>query len=365
MKLGCIFLIVVMVGLSACTDQSSGFERIVVDRGNSGDCKAIADVDGDGKPDLIVAGSYLVWYRNPDWQKSLMAKAANEFTTDCQAKDINGDGFPDVITADGNGANNVIWFENVDHGRKWVRHAIGSHGNWTHDLEVADFDGDGKPDVLSHGHGTHIWYQDTPTVWVDRNLSAEDKTKEGVGIGDVDGDGHIDIVQGGWWFKNPGSRTGNWAAHQFASGYDGGSFTAVVGDLNGDGHPDIAVSEQHHRHEFAWYAAPADLLHGKWTKHVLDNAIGAHKLNIADMNGDGRPDLVVGLELSELDLYLNNGEASPTFTKKKINGTGCHNTRVGDVDGDGRVDILCTNYIQHPPVELWLNKPVSTKAHQD
>ncbi|MBK7549796.1 MAG: VCBS repeat-containing protein [Rhodoferax sp.] len=80
--------------------------------------------------------------------------------------------------------------------------------------------------------------------------------------------------------------------------------------------------------------------------------MGAHKLNIADLNSDGRPDLVVGLELAELRIYINGGEASPTFTKKTLNNTGCHNTRVGDVNGDGSIDILCANYIGNPPAEL-------------
>lgn len=72
---------------------------------------------------------------------------------------------------------------------------------------------------------------------------------------------------------------------------------------------------------------------------MLASDIGAHKLNIVDLNGDGRPDLVVGLELAELRIYISGGGASPTFTKKTLNNTGCHNARVGDVNGDGSVDI--------------------------
>jgi hypothetical protein len=333
------------------------FTRVLVDGANAGDCKAMGDVNGDGKPDLIVGGLTLVWYRNPDWQKLPIATASNEFTTDCQVRDINGDGRLDIVTGDGNGASNVIWLENLNGGSSWSRHTIGTHGNWMHDVEVADFDGDGKLDVITQGNGTHLWYQNGPDAWVDRNLSSIAKTNEGIGIGDVDGDGRIDFVQGGWWFRNPTSRTGTWTSYPFATGYDGGSYTAVVGDLNGDGRPDIAVAEQHTRREFAWYTAPADPRQGNWTKNVLDSDIGAHKLNIADLNNDGRPDLVVGLELAELRVYISSGGTSPTFSKKTINNTGCHNARVGDVNGDGFVDILCANYLNHPPVELWLNVP--------
>ena len=375
-----LLLAVMFTTLAACSDKPSysttaamatagstpSFSRLLIDAANAGDCKAIADINGDGKPDLIVGGAKLVWYRNPDWQKFDIGTAIKEFTTDCQAKDMNGDGRPDVVTGDGDGANNVIWLENIDGGSSWVRHAIGSHGNWVHDLEVADFDGDGKPDVLTHGHGTHVWYQDSPSVWADRNLSAGDKTKEGIGIGDIDSDGRIDFVQGGWWFKNPGNRADQWTAYTFAAGYDGGSYTAAVGDINGDGRPDIAVSEQHKRHELAWYTGPSDPRQGPWEKHVLANDIGAHKLNIADMNGDGRADLVVGLELAELRLYVNRGGTAPKFDKTTLNTTGCHNARVADVNGDGKADILCANYLDHPPVELWINQtPAPAPATQD
>ena len=92
---------------------------------------------------------------------------------------------------------------------------------------------------------------------------------------------------------------------------------------------------------------------------MVSSDIGAHKLTIIDLNGDGSLDFVAGLELTELRIYLSNSAATPTFTSKTINTTGCHNTRVGDVTGDGRVDLLCNNYLGNPPVQLYINQAVS------
>ena len=356
------------------------FTRIVVDAGASGDCKAIGDIDGDGRPDLVIGGASLVWYRNPGWQKTVIATARREFTTDCQAVDVDNDGRVDIVTGDGEGDGNVVWFRNRGGGTGierwlaqavggtraerwlerllgrpgWWRHTIGTHGHWVHDVEVADLDGDGRPDLVTQGHGTHLWYQDPGNGWSRHELGAPARTQEGLGIGDVDGDGRIDLVQGGWWFGNPGGRATAWTAHPFATGYDGGSYTAAVADLNADGRPDIVLAEAHQRRELAWFEAPADPRQGPWPRHRLAGDMGAHKLNVADMDGDGRPDIVAGLERAELRIYTNDGGATPGFSVRTIDRTGCHNARVGDVNGDGSPDILCANYIGHPPLVLWL-----------
>lgn len=72
--------------------------------------------------------------------------------TDMQLGDIDRNSDLDVVVPDGSGTTNVIWLENPrpsgdPKSGNWIRHTIGSHGTWAHDVEVADFNRDGFPDL--------------------------------------------------------------------------------------------------------------------------------------------------------------------------------------------------------------------------
>ncbi len=347
-----------------CTPPSSSgnlsFSRTVIDSGFAGDVKAIGDIDGDGYPDLVIGGPAMNWYKYPTWAKTTIATPTNEFTTDMQLADIDSDGDLDMITADGNLNNNVIWFENPrpsgnPSSSTWIRHEIGAQGYYVHDFEIADFDNDGKLDVLARKGSTNIFFQNNGT-WTRRDISqfVANADGEGMGIGDVDSDGDIDIVAGGTWVETPSNpRTAAFVVHTIASGWTG-EITGTVADLNADTKPDVIFARQHGGGAFVWYESATPLT-GPWTAHTIDNNMGGHKINVGDFNKDGRMDISIGLELTDLSVYINNGGTSPTFTKQRLSNTGLHNQRIGDIGSDGDLDIFGANYIGNPPVELWEN----------
>lgn len=358
--------------LTVLAASSIPFQVTTIDTQNSGDDKAVADIDLDGDMDGIlggsVAGRSLVWYESGASYAMHVIRANPiyaEFTTDMQAEDVDGDGDFDIIVGDNNGPNNVMWFENPvkNHpagttsdpkvGSNWLSHTIGSHQSWAHDIETGDFNGDGRLDIITSGNGyTHLWIQNTPLEWTDVNLSS--LAGQGVSPGDIDRDGNLDIATPSGWLRNPGDPvSGNWVRYPITN--TSGDEVAV-GDLNNDGRLDIMTIDAHNRAAFAWFEAPATPTSSNWTRRVIDASMGAHHPEVGDFNNDGWLDILAGLELQDLSIYLNNGGSPPTFTKQQIDTVAAHNARLGDLNGDGLLDIFGADYIGNPPVKVYINQ---------
>lgn len=91
------------------------FDEEIIDPVAAGDCKAVGDIDGDGRLDLLLGGrpgEDLAWYAWPHWQRTVIARAVEEFTTDMAVGDIDGDGDPDVVVGDGGTGTNLHWYRN-------------------------------------------------------------------------------------------------------------------------------------------------------------------------------------------------------------------------------------------------------------
>lgn len=342
------------------------FREVVIDAGIAGDVKAVGDLDGDGRPDLVVGGSIgedLGWYRNPDWRRTVIGKPTVEFTTDGDVGDVDGDSDLDVVVFDGDAGVNLVWFENpagAAEGASWLRHSIAAAGSWGKDLELADFDGDGLLDVAGRtATVAFICFQQPGAAWQRVALQVASLGSEGMASGDLDGDGSVDLVVSGAWLRNPGGLAARgsdaWKEHPVGRGY--GEFKAAVADFDGDGRADIAYSASEAEADVVvWRAGPG----GEWAPIVLvPNLDRAHTLRPADMDLDGDMDLVVAQMHSSAEkriLVLENLDGHATEWRiHPVAAGGLHNGVVVDVDGDGRPDIFGANWTGAPPIRLWLN----------
>lgn len=330
------------------------------------------DLTGNGLPDVIIGckqGSVnLFWYENPGsvgghWLRHDMAYAP-ELEAGGALLDVDGDGRLDVIAGQQIGGNELYWFRQPPDPRgPWRRFVIENRFNKYHDQAVGDLDNDGRPEVLfcSQHSGILAYYDlpDDPTLqpWPQdcfHVISAQAHNLEGLVIADIDGDGLNEVLAGTCIYRcaGPGEP---WRAQPFATGYT--TTRLAVGDLDGDGKPEIVVAEGE--------SDPARLMWCKgpdWTPHILrEDLFHPHSLALADFTGDQTLDIFVGeMGLGKkpdpnLVVFTNRGDGQfqPFIVST---GIPTHEAKVADLNGDGRPDIIGKPYFPEKHIDLWLNE---------
>lgn len=332
---------------------------------------AIADINKDGKDDII-AGAY--WFEAPNWTKHAIANDgpfffatgySNSFLDYCA--DVNQDGWIDVIRV-GLPGEDVAWYENP-HKKQglWKMHAMLSNfGNES--PAFVDVDGDGRPDLLGNDpiNKQVIWLKQPvkkgDTSWTKHVIASGDlgthRYTHGLGFADMNADGRPDVtITKGWW-EAPSDRTqANWVFHPADFGQDCAQMFVL--DLDGDGDLDV-ISSSAHDYGIWWHEQVIDAAGNiSWKEHEIDKSVSeTHALALADINGDGQPDLVTGkryfahfdkdpgaLEPSVLAWFEFKPGKNPQWVKHEID----NNSGVGlqvlvqDINADGLPDIIIGN----------------------
>jgi lysophospholipase L1-like esterase len=307
---------------------------------------AIGDINGDSRPDVVIVDNLkgeIRWFANPGveairqpWQLgSVSAKQEIPGAYDVALADFDADGDLDVGASSWNLGQRFDWFENVGGpgtGERWQRHAIETKVGETRTVAIADFDGDGKPDLLgtSRTGNKIVWYRNSgkpvsetwqPTVIDDATAAPT----HGHPV-DFDGDGDLDVLMAFGlaaaadsadshqvaWYENVGQPgTGSeWKRHSIATGFAQG-FEAVAGDLDGDGDQDAVATAWSPGGQLAWFENTGDL-RGGWKQHAIkQNWPNAVTVVVADLDRDGRLDIVACAErgANEVRWWRNAGAA--------------------------------------------------------
>ncbi len=333
---------------------------------------AVADVDQDGKLD-IVAGTH--WFKGPDYVPHPIRdipQTMTEFYANNAdlVYDVDGDGWLDVISG-GWMESELYWYKNpgklgLERGYKWPQKLLKNTRGQNEIFDLHDFDGDGVPEVF-----VSCWIKKDPTVvWklgkdadgqptLERIVLGENGGGHGYGFGDVNGDGREDVVTEVGWYERPEGKpfAAPWKFHP-ETALSHPSCPLVVVDVNDDGRNDLVWGKAHDFGLFWWeQGEPKADGTTTWTEHLIDKSWSqAHAIVWADVDGDGRSDLVTGkrvrghagkdpggLEPECLFYYTWNPDTKQ-FTRHEISGFGGGvgigmQPRVVDLNGDGRLDI--------------------------
>lgn len=359
---------------------------------------AVADVNRDGIPDLV---SGPVYYLGPDYTQTREIYVAESYDPSSQyprgcavnfAWDFTGDGWPDEWCATGNNGDGpgVLFVNPRGEPRRWDRYVV-TPDVWIEETQLADMDGDGKPElVMGIPGGTIVLASPDPAAptqpWKLVPISEPGpwaaNSSHGLGVGDVNGDGRKDVVCAfGWWEQPPSGTKGLWKHHPVALGRWGksqgnaGGAEMGVYDVNGDGLNDIVTSLEAHGWGLAWFeqkrGAAGEI---SFERHIfMDNYdtknagdvlfTEPHGSAFADVDGDGIKDFIVGKRFmshfgyNDPDPYgpaviywyrvVRNKQApgGAEFVPEMIHnrsGVGSHVTAM-DIDKDGAVDIATSS----------------------
>lgn len=356
---------------------------------------ASADIDGDGRKDIVTGGW---WYKNPGtpdgaWKRNTIGSPLNNMAA---VYDFDGDGRADVLGTEGQGSrsnSDFVWARNDGSGRFTILKNIApAEGDFLQGVAVARFSNLGPLEVaLSwHAAGYGVQMLTIPSrperdMWSWRKLSRTSQDEQ-LSVGDIDRDGTLDLLLGTKWLCNGcphyprraravdqwlGTNWLRWR-RQTLSNTLGSPDRNRLADINGDGCVDAVVGFEAISipGKLVWYEQPCNEATGFWTEHMIATVVGPMSLDVADMDGDGDLDVIVG------EHNLKNPASAKLYVFENVDGKGNiwvpHLVSIGDehhdgailvdIDGDGDLDIISIGW-SHNRVLLYENKAVDKMVH--
>lgn len=327
----------------------------------------VADFNGDNKPDVVTSSmrNDLIMLTLGRGDGTFIAPVnypifANSFPNSAAIADINADGKDDVIVANSQGWGLSVFLRIGNF--KFASQLKLLESTYVYFVTIADFNRDSKVDIFAVGGtvGTMLFGNGTGGFTVAGSFSVLPSGGAAVHVGSADfnADGKLDIVvadrDGGRIVVFNGNGDGTFGSTPVT--YDFGGPTpkrVAIGDLNNDSKPDLVIALDTGSTIFGRVQVRLNQANGTFptgSDYIVGVSIHPSSVIASDLNGDGNLDFAVTTETDatlagQVRVYAGNG--SGTFTGPSsfnVSGVNPYDLVAKDFNLDGKIDIAAVNY---------------------
>ena len=308
---------------------------------------------------LVTWGDRLLWRRLPLGRHRVIPGGGRTFSGGGCLVDVDGDGQADVVVNEGGPAAALVWLRAPD----WTRHVIDT-GIDAPDLLPATLFGH-RGVLLIHKRIQVRFYEipaDPTMRWPSQDIYSfySPAHQGGLRLADVDGDGLPDILAGNYWIRSPERFELPWrlfAIEPWNETPQSAMLRLVYGPLTGAA-PELLIAQRElHPARLSRLEKPADPRQ-LWIEHRIGGfpeLDQPNSLDVADFDGDGRPDILVAEKAGAARLLVLRNDGGGRFTPAVVAlGRPVLSAQAVDVNGDGRPDILV---IRQDAIAWFENRP--------